>query len=903
MIRDDVIEQVRRRLPLARRAIVPGLLSAVVHAGLFAIILVVTVSVTAPRPPERGEIAAVELAPEISGPAIETPKNPPPRNAPREAVSDARRFATATATENTQPVDAAAPALVRREPPPSGLGMTTGGPAPTAALSTPPTPAASFAGMRTAVPARRVVFVIDASGAMATSLTLVLDEVERSLRRLEPTQSFQVMLFGSVPGQDAVRTPPAMPADTLARATEKRVDRVESWLTGVTASGRSRPLDGLRAALALEPDLVFLLARSIQRSGPDSAWGIGKDATLAELDRLNPIDPATGRRPAVIKTLSFLDDDPTGLMQAIAVAHAGNTDGYRLVTLSDLGKEDRAVAAAPVSPELEVAIAQAAEQLRAAETEGARLAVIAGLPTETERQRVAAAAAAAATLLKDAPPASVLSADPRAPLIRGTAAVLLAASELDQQTAADIALTALGDLTPVRPVEPEAEAARRTMVAVARLLRGQKEEARTEAASVLDDAADFELSERAVFEAQLISTRAGADPVVVGIRPLLEACAQVSSADSSSATTRFDPLIALLDDAPAGTPPGAWRSAVRQRLSLALDRSGLDAADPALPSEVVLARAADLASDPDSVGQAAELLAALAARTEDPSLAADALWDAALLARSAGERADVGTADGEAGRLFTRMYERFPSDPRAQKAAALSVELAPTRGTRSAALERSLAAYPDHARSSVWRLELAADASDERALTLIAPIERRGPEGQAADRLESAILDRRIEQARRHEPSGLPNAELLRRAVTLDRRLGRETSPRRRLELAELVLDEDPAEALELLNMLAVQGAGADADRAALDAARAEIRLGRDLEGYQRLRELVDRLDARSEYTEAFWHAWTLIVETVMRLGEREDRAEARAHIERLRLIDPGLGGDTWRTRLERAVR
>jgi len=55
------------------------------------------------------------------------------------------------------------------------------------------------------------------------------------------------------------------------------------------------------------------------------------NATMAELDRLNPSARGAGR-PAVIKTIQFLDDDPTGILRAIAAAHApGATDGYTVI--------------------------------------------------------------------------------------------------------------------------------------------------------------------------------------------------------------------------------------------------------------------------------------------------------------------------------------------------------------------------------------------------------------------------------------------------------------------------------------------------------------------------------------------------------------------------------------------
>jgi len=97
------------------------------------------------------------------------------------------------------------------------------------------------------------------------------------------------------------------------------------------------------------PQVVFLLSRSIARSH-GGQWEGGLPAILKQLDTLNPPDPATGRRPTTIKTLQFLEPDPTGTMQAIARIHGSGGSSanaqptatpsldYRVVTLEELQK-------------------------------------------------------------------------------------------------------------------------------------------------------------------------------------------------------------------------------------------------------------------------------------------------------------------------------------------------------------------------------------------------------------------------------------------------------------------------------------------------------------------------------------------------------------------------------------
>lgn len=176
--------------------------------------------------------------------------------------------------------------------------------------------------------AKSVVYVVDASGSMVTSLPFVVAELERSVARLSPTQKFGVVLFRRLPnGGDGTETF----SPVLVRATDNARQLLHDWLAATRPSGRSNPLVGLSRAAAYEPDAVFLLSRSIERSG-GNVWDLGFESTIARVDALNPA------RRILIQTIQFLDDDPTGIMQEIGRRHGSSTDstgrailGYRLV--------------------------------------------------------------------------------------------------------------------------------------------------------------------------------------------------------------------------------------------------------------------------------------------------------------------------------------------------------------------------------------------------------------------------------------------------------------------------------------------------------------------------------------------------------------------------------------------
>ena len=191
-----------------------------------------------------------------------------------------------------------------------------------------------FAGLG-AERAASVVYVVDGSGPMVSSLPMVFDELRRSLRSLDASQQFAIVIFrdrSMVGGGSRVEEfrPRLVPAN------EASINAAASWLTTIHAEGASNPSDGLRRAIAHRPEVVFLLARSIRRSGEYAQWGAGREAILAELERLNPPDPRTGRRLVQIKTLQFIEEDPTGTMQAIGERHGGE-GGYRVLRLEEVG--------------------------------------------------------------------------------------------------------------------------------------------------------------------------------------------------------------------------------------------------------------------------------------------------------------------------------------------------------------------------------------------------------------------------------------------------------------------------------------------------------------------------------------------------------------------------------------
>lgn len=186
--------------------------------------------------------------------------------------------------------------------------------------------------------AESIVYVVDATGSMLTTMPIVKRELAASIDRLTPVQRFQVLFFQN----DSITAAPHPDLDRgdratqLMRATTANKREVAAWIDRVSAGGRSTPIQALRMALALQPDVIFLLS-----SGDNIAREPGEAdretlAILAELDALNPVDARTDRRRVPIKVLHFVSPDASGLLRAIADAHGGR-DGYNYISREDLG--------------------------------------------------------------------------------------------------------------------------------------------------------------------------------------------------------------------------------------------------------------------------------------------------------------------------------------------------------------------------------------------------------------------------------------------------------------------------------------------------------------------------------------------------------------------------------------
>jgi len=177
--------------------------------------------------------------------------------------------------------------------------------------------------------ARRIAFLIDASGSLIDTLPFVIEELKNSINKLNEKQRFTVIFFQ---GNQVIEVPPP----GFKRATGETKQQVISWIDlsnhNIIPQGKSNPVPALERALRYRPQLIFLLSDNITGSG---AYAVDQRRLLNEIEQANKANTK-------ICTIQFLYPDPLsqlglpGTMELIAEENGGE-DGYTFVSDEELG--------------------------------------------------------------------------------------------------------------------------------------------------------------------------------------------------------------------------------------------------------------------------------------------------------------------------------------------------------------------------------------------------------------------------------------------------------------------------------------------------------------------------------------------------------------------------------------
>jgi len=184
----------------------------------------------------------------------------------------------------------------------------------------------------------RFVYVVDRSNSMdGARFNRAVAELLRSLDRLQPDQSFYVVLFSDDMRRmfDEHGTEPEMRA-----ATAENKDRLRGWLAGVATGGGTHPKKAIRFALSLRPSAVFVLSDG-EFSGISGAAG---GDLLAAGSPMRDLVGRSGSGGVPIHSFAYEDPSSMANMQALAALTGGN---FRY--LAPAGAAGDAVAVPPVA--------------------------------------------------------------------------------------------------------------------------------------------------------------------------------------------------------------------------------------------------------------------------------------------------------------------------------------------------------------------------------------------------------------------------------------------------------------------------------------------------------------------------------------------------------------------------
>lgn len=924
------------------RVVIPTAISLAIHAGLLALVAVATWTIV--RPPGR-EYTTMELS--LSAPAAADRESaaaaPEPSATEPAALPTMGELAESLALPSVARAGGA-PA-VRLAPTRGDRGgrievpSVSGGPA-------------SFAGV-SARRARSVVFVVDCSGSMVSAMSIVLEELARSIDRLAPDQRFAI-----VPFRDVGESPGTFPAALgLVPATDENLAAARAFLRGLSPGGRSDPLAGLVPALALAPDAVFFLARSIPRT--EDTWGDGEEAILAALEKLNPLVASReggSTRPAQINAIQFLQPDPTGIMQAIGRAHGRGGSGYAVLTLDQMVRASHSPG--PDARRIALDLERAAELLGSLGTEGLDATVLLGFPTREQITRVRSAAMEAMMLAENAEASlgvsddgSPASMDPRVLLLSARAALLIAACD-PAGSRRDALLARAGRAVALLGDEGEDEGGGRGTALSTWLLSGVlgargeeggdagRELTPRERGLIERHAALGETSvELALALAIGVSgSEVGGARLDVGAPPFVDSAGRI---DAGAFLLACDAMRRFSGDR-AGFGAGLHGATYAAFMSLAVDSPSASEREAIVRARLAEVRALEPVrggGEPleeldrllgslsgGASGSEAELLGTVGERLGGLPAEGVSLGVSLVIERAIGLAGEVeGTGSL---RLAAGLAERAMDSARsgAQRAEACGVmlfararlvEVAPSDATREALLasiaraqEAGLgaevldgarlvvvASMVDGAREPAW--------DDVRGYGVLASV--TDPASRARAGVLLGALDARL-RALTSSDSARADLRLgaMRASVDASRALGvrpaivtLEAFARELVEMGDADAAGVCREALEHPGVETLAGGRLGVE---VLLCRSLIGGGDDRGALELLVGLASSMpEPEAATAERFWEVWTLTLETMWR-AEPARRDEVRGHVTRLGLIDASLGGEPWAGRLRAVV-
>ncbi len=174
--------------------------------------------------------------------------------------------------------------------------------------------------------ARKIVYVIDASGSLIDTLDDAINELKRSVMQLTEEQWFTVIFFQ---GGKLLEFPPARLKTADGPNKQQLMDWLDPESGHIVAGHGSDPVKAIKRALQYRPQLVYLLSDNIT----------GKGIYEVDQRRLLRAIRKTNRHKTKINTIQFVYPDPLvakgfkATMELIATESGGL---YRFVSEREL---------------------------------------------------------------------------------------------------------------------------------------------------------------------------------------------------------------------------------------------------------------------------------------------------------------------------------------------------------------------------------------------------------------------------------------------------------------------------------------------------------------------------------------------------------------------------------------
>ena len=192
----------------------------------------------------------------------------------------------------------------------------------------------------------RVTYLIDCSARSEPHIGMMIDEVMRSVSRLDDSQSFAVVACRRDWAE--IAPPGAMRKGGASFGSSMEAD-LRSWLRDSAApAGAPQIYAGIEAAMGTRPDLIVLVSAGLANPGDGDDV---RDAAMGAFERANPRDARTGRRAARVLTLVAGGSDPKGVLSSIAAAHAADAPLHGTISAPAPARASADSAAALAAPQ------------------------------------------------------------------------------------------------------------------------------------------------------------------------------------------------------------------------------------------------------------------------------------------------------------------------------------------------------------------------------------------------------------------------------------------------------------------------------------------------------------------------------------------------------------------------